>query len=622
GEVTSGNALAAKKGEAETGGDGVEKDSKKKKNKKSERKEKKKKKRSKKKKKKAASSSSSSSSSSESDSDLDKKSGSKEDDFDPATSIRVAMRNILKAQEAATKEAEVGELTGGKWTVVQTASSTQELTAPPPPFMTAGAENREKKRDELMLSQWVTPDPIISDSEKKMLEQLKGKLKKRDDDRDSGRAGKHRESSREGSRDRDNRRSPDRRDRDHKDRGRPDSRGRVDDWKRSRSRTPPWRRHGRSPGRRDFLRDRRSPDRRRGGMADRGGRFDRRRRSRSRGRRSPSYGRGRFRARRSFSRSRSRSRTRSNSRGRRVIEKPVVNFPPEPKPKPEKKVKKDDEKKEKKTVSLAIGQKKLPFIGRMPVFKKQQQEAKKEGTVPTEKSIVSHEEQVENGAKHQPEEFVDMMPDPFQYVALMGVPPPPPVNPGKPDEILPPGIDEAEADSVPKPISDAPIPRKGPLPKDFQEALDILFDGDKPKPADLIANETKQPELPPVPVEPVVMDTDQPQMIVPEAIEIYNQQIAAQYSGAVVQANPVAYDDEAQNQPLDMDGTDSRQAPGETLDENTASNDSDVVTNEGETILPPPPPEIENEETRRKRAELAELAMLGIDADDMAAQIF
>ncbi|XP_055644714.1 zinc finger matrin-type protein CG9776 [Toxorhynchites rutilus septentrionalis] len=589
---------------------------KKKKNKKEEKREKKKKKRSKKKKR--AASSSSSSSSSDSDSDSDKKSSGKTaGDYDPATSIRVAMRNILKAQEAAkdTSSHHIDEAmaaaaaAAGKWTVIQPAL--QELSAPPPPAFSAGAESREKKRDELMMSQWVTPEPIISESEKKLLEQLKGKLKKRDDGPSGG--GNRGENPSE------------------------EQRRSTDEWRRSRSASPPWRRNSRSPGRRGgngggFGRDRRSPDRRRDRSRNREvarGRFDRRRRSRSRGRRSPSYGRGRFRTRRSYSRSRSRSR----SRGRRVIEKPVVNFPPEPKPKPEKKPKekKDEEKKEKKPVSMAIGQKKLPFIGRMPVFKKQQQEVKKEEMFMEEHIADGESISAENGARQQPEEFIDMMPDPYQFVALMGAPPPPPSHPGKPDQnILPPGIDEAEADLVPKPISDAPIPRKGPLPKDFQKALDIIFDGDKPKPAEMIANETKPPEvIPPVPIVPV-LDTDQPQMIVPEAIEIYNQQIAAQYSTAVVSAAAVSYDDESQNQPLEMVSADAMvehssdsQLPGAYSpdDNNTASNDG-TASGETDSLPAPPPVEVENEETRLKRAELEELALLGIDADDMAAQIF
>lgn len=281
------------------------------------------------------------------------------------------------------------------------------------------------------------------------------------------------------------------------------------------------------------------------------------------------------------------------------------------------------------------GQKKLPFIGRMPVFKKQQQDAKKEESTTENTPDQEHPPAQENGTKPTSEEFVDMMPDPYQYVALMGAPPPPPSgHPGKPDQnILPPGIDETEADLVPKPISDAPIPRKGPLPKDFQQALDILFDGDKPKPADVIANETKPPELPPPPPREPVIDTDQPQMIVPEAIEIYNQQIAAQYNTAVVSGAAISYDehDESQNQPLEMATTKGQQAvksePPETTPLKIKEEPKNGTAEEAEpatkAVAPPPPPaDVENEETRRKRAELEELAMLGIDADDMAAQIF
>lgn len=274
------------------------------------------------------------------------------------------------------------------------------------------------------------------------------------------------------------------------------------------------------------------------------------------------------------------------------------------------------------------GQKKLPFIGRMPVFKKQQQEPKKEEQTTEDIPDQEHPATHENGTKSNPEEFVDLMPDPYQYVALMGAPPPPPnSHPGKPDQsILPPGIDETEADLVPKPISDAPIPRKGPLPKDFQQALDILFDGDKPKPAEVIANETKPPELPPPPpVEPVI-DTDAPQMIVPEAIELYNQQIAAQYSNAVVSAAAISYDDESQNQPLQMATAKETKSSSPDIsikaEDESQNGSAEPEPEPPKAAAPTPPAEVENEETRRKRAELEELAMLGIDADDMAAQIF
>lgn len=278
------------------------------------------------------------------------------------------------------------------------------------------------------------------------------------------------------------------------------------------------------------------------------------------------------------------------------------------------------------------GQKKLPFIGRMPVFKKQQQDAKKEEPTAENAPDQEHPTGQENGTKPTSEEFVDMMPDPYQYVALMGAPPPPPTHPGKPDQnILPPGIDETEADLVPKPISDAPIPRKGPLPKDFQQALDILFDGDKPKPAEVIANETKPPELPPPPPVEAPIDTDRPQMIVPEAIEMYNQQIAAQYNTAVVSGAAISYDenDESQNQPLEMATSKTavvvKSEPPESapikIKEEPKNGTAEAAVADAEPASKVAP-DVENEETRRKRAELEELAMLGIDADDMAAQIF
>jgi len=69
----------------------------------------------------------------------------------------------------------------------------QSLAPPPPPIIkdsinasgrgkwtsASGEEQKEdqKKRDEAMLKQWNTVQPVISESEKKLLEQLKGRLK-------------------------------------------------------------------------------------------------------------------------------------------------------------------------------------------------------------------------------------------------------------------------------------------------------------------------------------------------------------------------------------------------------------------------------------------------------------
>lgn len=89
------------------------------------------------------------------------------------------------------------------------------------------------------------------------------------------------------------------------------------------------------------------------------------------------------------------------------------------------------------------------------------------------------------------EDFDELMPDPLQYMSIMGAPPPPPVAenerpPGVDEEpVLPPGIDAEEANAL-EPISDALHPRKGALPKDFQDALSIIFD----KGADTSQDET------------------------------------------------------------------------------------------------------------------------------------
>ena len=275
---------------------------KKKKKKQDEKKDKKKKKRSKKRK----HSSSSSSSSDSSDSDTDAGDKNKED---TSHSIRVAMRNLLKQQT----EKKLLEESGGKWTVVQPAQIASP--APPPPTISANGADANR-RDELMISQWNAPQPIITEKEKKLLDDLKGRVKGRSDDQDTnGRSRKSREPSRER--------------------------------RRSRSRS----------------RDR---DRRGGG-----------RRSRSRGRRSRSTSRNRSPGRWGSSRRRSRSRSRS-----RRIEKPIVRYPefrprvPEKEKDKKKSSKYDDEQSEKKTTltfkkTSTAPNKKLPFIGRMPVFKKQ-----------------------------------------------------------------------------------------------------------------------------------------------------------------------------------------------------------------------------------------------------------
>lgn len=314
---------------------GDEKKSRKKKRKQEDRKEKRKKKRSKKRK---HQSSSSSSSSDTTDSEPETKaiSPTQKVKGEASHSIRVAMRNLLKQQNEEKLQMEES---AGKWTVVQAGPVT--LVPPPPTISANGAE--DKIKDEQMIAEWNEPGPSIDEKEKKLLEQIRGKVK--------GRRSSEREAS--------------------------------------EARAAQLRREDSREDRRRVSRDRsrnRSIERGRDRM-DRG----RGRRSRSRGRRSRSRSRGR----RSRSRSRSRSggrygrrRSRSRSRSRRV-EKPIVRYP-EFRPRvpeaevPKKKSRNDDEqngksekrkanalKKANAAAAAANNAKKLPFIGRMPVFKKQ-----------------------------------------------------------------------------------------------------------------------------------------------------------------------------------------------------------------------------------------------------------
>lgn len=550
----------------------------KKRKKKSDRKQKKKKKKSNKKRKKDSDSTSSSSSESSSSEDSDEPKKKKStvsseikdnlDNPNPAVSIRLSMRKqetiktedsevppppppLLKMKQSSPTPAAVA---AGKWTVVQ-----------------EGVRNKEGEKltdvDDSIIQQWNTVQPVISESEKKLLEQLKGKLKNKSKDeqptKSSTAAGGDKEKeNRDRERDRDREKERDRdkdkereksdrdtrndRDRGTRDRERDSNRGRDD---RDRDRRTSRRSRTRSPTRsrsrgRDYRRNvRRS--RSRGRMSPRGWRGNRNRRDRSRSRSLRRRSRSPYDRRRRSSRSRSRSTSRSGSR----VEKPVVRpaeFRPRVPEKDKEKDKKSSDSKEKKdkpkqkssssTVppSSSAG-KKLPFIGKMPVFKKvasgapgenekrpedlqpgvsQQQQtgafmytmdannAFNRPPAPTAAQIqmAMMEDVYGNAPPFHPDagmmvDYDDLMPDPVQFVNIMGqAPPPPPPQATEDDkDMLPPGIDMEESEEfVPKPITDGPPPGKGPLPKDLEDALNIIFPGDK-KPGE--GSDTEEDEM-------------------------------------------------------------------------------------------------------------------------------
>lgn len=322
----------------------------------------------------------------------------------------------------------------------------------------------------------------------------------------------------------------------------------------------------------------------------------RRRDSRSR---SPAYrgGGGGFRR-------RSRSRSRSRSPPRR-IEKAVVNYPPQFKPRvQEKKAVEKRRTPPRKTPTTAAplpGAKKLPFIGRMPVFKKQtggMEEGKAAvagGTTPEPKEAV--EEKVKTVEKEttgeEKEDMIsqndddDLMPDPEQFERLMEKDRHEEQQREREqeqeEEILPPGIDESESDR-PKPINDAPVPRRGPLPRDLEEALNIIFPGERPEGA--------QPERKPFVVTGHIKDNGTEIITGPEPEDEVSQNTAAMYQAFT------AY----QQQP--------QQQEGEVL---TPAEEESVPG--GEVV-----PDETGEVAGQPDMDMDELAMLGIDASDLAAQ--
>ncbi|XP_015038056.2 zinc finger matrin-type protein CG9776 isoform X3 [Drosophila pseudoobscura] len=575
----------------------------------------------------------------------------------------------------------------------------QAIVPPPPPIIkdslnapvrgkwtsAAGEENSEEqnKRDDAMLQQWNTVQPVISESEKKLLEQLKGKLKSkgpRESEENktsalSAAPAAENKSMRGGSR---RSRSPRRR-----SRSRSTSRGRIDRDRRDRDRE---RDRGRD---RDRERDRereRDRDRRRS-----------RSRSRSRGRRR--FSRSPLRSSRR-SRSRDVRRRRSRSRSEERVERPVIKHSefrpraqPERKQSEIKREKKDSEAKPKlpKSSSTATtGGKKLPFIGKMPVFKKQPTAASSYDALaytngsfeappppppmggPTAPVAVRHiaptaaqiqmammEDAFGNAPPFHPDagimvDYDELMPDPVQFASLMtNCPPPPPpgggsdgelhdlhdgeqeANGNDDEDVLPPGIDEAETDLVPQSLDGAEQLRDGELPKDLAEALDIIFPTEGS--AGDATDDNSQTQSEPQTITTIV--EDEPALNEDNLQDLAKQGIhlvtigEADASNAVNSPMEMSTEDEESQQLLngkseseslklfdaeDIPMPSSPKAPGPVVAVETKSQ---VISDPVDlSDIPQPPASPTESEKMRRQAELDELAMLGIDSSDMAAQ--
>lgn len=230
----------------------------------------------------------------------------------------------------------------------------------------------------------------------------------------------------------------------------------------------------------------------------------------------------------------------------------------------------------------------------------------------------------------QMEDYDDLMPDPMQFVSLMGAPPPPPMVPPPPSKIdknepvLPPGIDEGDVDAVPKPISDAPLPRKGPLPQDFQDALSIIFPGEK-KPTDDNATVNVEQNLESQSSGQII--EQQPEMmstaaalgfIAASAADEQSQHSMDMYGSAAAfsmqqqQSGAIMMDDLSFAEDVDIPDVATQQmAEGGDPATDAVVQDESVLESKSD-------PEMEKKMSRLD--ELNDLAMLGIDTDDLAAQ--
>lgn len=215
------------------------------------------------------------------------------------------------------------------------------------------------------------------------------------------------------------------------------------------------------------------------------------------------------------------------------------------------------------------------------------------------------------------EDEEDLMPDPAQLMAIMSAAPPPP--PRMPilvqEEVLPPGIDEADADLVPKPISDAPRPRKGPLPKDFQDALNIIFPGEKKPDSDVPTAPVEEPKKESTDIlleQQMVMSDELSQ----QSLDVYGVYAAAAAAGVSFSGTAQMYgiyEPSAQeNIPTEIIAP-PPPPPPIFLETNGSDKSPEMKTVEMEDVVP-------DEPDTAARDELDDLAMLGIDADDMAAQ--
>lgn len=291
---------------------------------------------------------------------------------------------------------------------------------------------------------------------------------------------------------------------------------------------------------------------------------------------------------------------------------------------------------QRKAATVAPSGKKLPFIGRMPVLKKQSAGSSEETTAnkqdkrePEEKKKVEtrgeekpseeereKEQPQEQQQQQQPEDVPvndddELMPDPEQLKRLIHDDQER-TRQQEQEDMLPPGIDESESHLAPKAINDAPVPRRGPLPRDLEEALNIIF-------PDESQAEGQQPERKPFVVTGHIKDNGTEIITGPEPDDEVAKNTAVMY-----QVFSAAYQQQQQDQqqsdvqlelstPQENDGGSlSAVAAGEIGGDAAAG-----VGSEEQRLVYEEQTEVA---ASYNEMDMDELAMLGIDANDLAAQ--
>lgn len=97
------------------------------------------------------------------------------DNPNPAASIRVAMRkqeSEIPPPAPSIKDNISKPVKLGRWTVAQEGTKPSIPTAQPVP-----SQVQENENDDTIIQQWNSVQPVISEKEKQLLDQLKGKLK-------------------------------------------------------------------------------------------------------------------------------------------------------------------------------------------------------------------------------------------------------------------------------------------------------------------------------------------------------------------------------------------------------------------------------------------------------------